>query len=131
MIKTITLGTVLTAMYNQPTYSLLAIVALLFIVQIIAELCSLSSCGAEELMKPKTPTNQSYEEIKELFNNGLDEEVDESVQTVSTTSQIKCISPNFSEWAYADLQTYCRLHSLKPKSRKKLKLIESLESLCT
>ena len=120
MIKLTLIGTTLTVFYNYPTYSLIGIVALIFTVQVIGE-----------LMKSKTPTNQSYEEIKELFNNGLDEEVDESVQTVSTTSQIKCISPNFSEWAYADLQTYCRLHSLKPKSRKKLKLIESLESLCT
>ena len=57
-------------------------------------------------MKPKTPTNQSYEKIKELFNNGLDEEVDESVQTVSTTSQIKCIELTLNEWSYKDIQTY-------------------------
>ena len=104
--------------WNYPTHSLLAIVALLFIVQLIGE-----------LMSSKIPTNDSYEEIKELFNNGLDEEVDESVQTVSTTSQIECIELTLDKWSYSDLSTLCRLHGLKPKSRKKLKLIESLEGL--
>ena len=108
----------LTLFYNYPTYFLLAIVALLFIAQVIGE-----------LMRSKIPTNQSYEEIKELFNNGLDEEVDEVGCPTSTTSQIKCIELTLNEWSYSDLNTLARLHSLKPKNRKKLTLIESLEGL--
>ena len=118
--------------WNYPTYSLLAIVALLFIVQVIGE-----------LMKPKTSTNQSYEEIKELFKEVddivskdiySDEEKEIHVDIKCEALQrreVLCTPPNFSDWTYNQLSTQVRLMGLKPTSRKKTVLIESLEGLCT
>ena len=126
-MKLLIVSPVLYGFWYQPTYSLIGIVALIFTVQVIAELCSLSS----ELMRSKTLTNQSYEEIKELFNNGLDEEVDELVQTVSTTSQIKCIELTLNEWTYRDIQLQCKSLSIPKVNRKKAVLVQELLSLCT
>ena len=129
----------LTLFYNYPTYSLIGIVALIFTVQVIAELCSLSSCGAEELMKSKTPINQSYEEIKEAVNSGVGLDRDLKRPAVfdinldkekeSNYIDIKCNIPDFSLFSYRDLQKIAKSLEIKKVNRKRLVLEDELKHL--
>ena len=131
-MKLLILSPIAYAFWEAPTYSLLAIVALLFIVQVIGE-----------LMKSKTPTNQSYEEIKELFNEDAegiscsatpDDIVSKDIysdeeEKESNYIDIKCNIPDFTLFTYRDLQKIAKSLEIKKVNRKRLILEDELKHL--
>lgn len=74
----------LTAFYNYPTYFLLSIVGLLFILQVIGELmCSKPATGGS------VPVSH-YGQVKEVFD--------------ILPNKITCVSTDFTAWNYRDIQ---------------------------
>ncbi|MEM8830542.1 MAG: hypothetical protein AAGE96_14465 [Cyanobacteria bacterium P01_G01_bin.19] len=91
----------LAAFYNYPTYCLLAIVGLLFILQVISE-----------VIKPVS-TNH-YQQVKEVFN--------------SLPDKITCMPLDFSDWNYRDIQLFAIANGIRG-NQKKVKLIKLLQEV--
>ena len=93
----------LTAFYNYPTYCLLAIVGLLFTLQVIGE-----------LIGSKPVSLSHYEEVREVFN--------------SLPDKITCIDLDFSDWSYRDIQLFAIANGIRG-NQKKVKLIQLLQEI--
>ena len=91
----------LTVFYNYPTYCLLAIVGLLFILQVISEVI-------------KTRPASHYEQVKEVFTTLPD--------------KIACVSIDFTKWSYRDIQLFAIANGIRG-NQKKVKLIELLQEV--
>ncbi len=91
----------LTAFYNYPTYFLLAVVGLLFILQVISEVI-------------KTRPASHYEQVKEVFTILPD--------------KITCVSLDFSNWSYRDIQLFAIANGIRG-NQKKVRLIQLLQEV--
>lgn len=122
MIKTLIAIPTLTAFYNYPTYALLIAIGLVFAIDLISR-----------LSKKEAVLESHYSQTKEIYLEEESQDVNYRepvlIETTSTL-EIKCAPLDFSSWKYSDLNTMARLHSLKPKNRKKLTLISELLSIC-
>ena len=93
----------LTVFYNYPTYCLLAIVGLLFTLQVI-----------EELLTSKPVSTPHYEQVKEVFN--------------SLPDKITCVPLDFSNWNYRDIQLFAIANGIRG-NQKKVRLIQLLQEV--
>lgn len=101
----------LTAFYNYPTYSLLVIVGLLFILQVIGEvMCSKPACEAREYSIATT----HYKQVKEVFS--------------ALPNKITCVSIDFTAWSYRDLQLLAKANNIRA-NQKKQTLIQLLQGI--
>ena len=103
----------LTAFYNYPTYCLLAIVGLLFILQVISEVI---------ISKPVSTSH--YEQAKEVFTILP---FTESSGT-EVPDKITCVPLDFSDWSYRDIQLFAIANGIRG-NQKKVKLIQLLQEV--
>ena len=101
-MKTLIIGSLLTAFYQNPTYALLLAILAVFIIHLI------------NTMSKKEVVKQGHQkQVKEVLN--------------TRPNKIKCAPmPELNSWSYQDINTLARLHKLRPTNRKKLTLINSL-----
>ena len=112
MIKLTIFGTLLYPAYQYPMQSLLIAILLVFIADIVSQ-----------ILNNKPALNLQYEGVKEILNNpSSDNYISEKL------FQIECAQVDLNTWSYNQLSTQVRLMKLKPTSRKKIHLIESLNS---
>lgn len=108
--------------WNYPTYSLLAIVALLFVVQVIGELMSF-----------KPPANDNYEEIKQLFNQ-IDEITFKDIyledREKETSTKLEVVPVNISLFSYRELQAIAKSLNISGRNRKRIVLEQELLAVC-
>ena len=99
----------LTIFYNYPTYCLLVIVGLLFILQVISEV--IKPCDSKK-EQPVIPNH--YNQVKEVFN--------------SLPDKITCVSIDFTGWSYREIQLFAKSHGIR-SNQKKVRLIELLQEV--
>ena len=93
----------LTIFYNYPTYCLLAIVGLLFILQLISE-----------VIGSKSVSTTHYEQVKEVFS--------------ALPNKITCVSIDFTGWSYRDIQLFAIANDIRG-NQKKVRLIQLLQEV--
>ena len=99
----------LTAFYNYPTYFLLSIVGLLFILQVIGELMySKPATGGSVL------SVSHYGQVKEVFD--------------ILPNKIICVSTDFTAWSYRDIQLLAIANGIR-SNQKKVRLIQLLQEV--
>ena len=116
-MKLLIISPVLYVFWQAPTYSLLAIIGLLFIAQVISELMRSEGFYTED--------NNSYQEIKELFAK-----IDEFDYPEETCTKLEVVPVNWKNYTYKDLQFLCKKFGIRANS-KRCVLEKELLSVCT
>ncbi|MEM8720995.1 MAG: hypothetical protein AAGE84_17140 [Cyanobacteria bacterium P01_G01_bin.39] len=102
----------LTAFYNYPTYFLLAVVGLLFILRVISEV--IKTRPASHYERSKASKQLCCEQVKEVFT--------------ALPDKITCINLDFSDWSYRDIQLFAIANGIRG-NQKKVKLIQLLQEV--
>ena len=103
MAKLLILSPIAYSFWNYPTYSLLAVVGLLFILQVISE-----------VIGSKLVSTPHYEQVKEVF--------------ATLPNKIACVSIDFTKWSYRDIQLMAIANGICG-NQKKVKLIQLLQEI--
>ena len=116
MTKLITISTLLTAMYNQPTYTLLLAILAVFIIHLI-----------NTILEKENVSESNYEAVRDLFK--MAEEIT-SKDIYLEDIKIKCVRVDLNTWSYKEIQSLSKSLGISGRNRKRVVLEKEIVNFC-